>query len=295
MSTHILVIDDELPNLLMLEEYLSDTDYNITSVQSAQEGISHLQSGAAVDLILLDRMMPEMNGMDFLATIKHDNHYKHIPVIMQTAAAAQDEIAEGIAAGVFYYLTKPFKKNVLISIIKNALKDFSAYQDVTEQLHYSASALKRLDQCHFSFQTLEDVNHISLYLANLYPQANDAILGIKELMLNAIEHGNLGIHYDEKTELNTNGTWEAEINKRLTYAENHTKYAYAKLEKSNHEIVLTLEDQGKGFDWKPYMQIAPERATDNHGRGIAMSAMISFDEIRYIPPGNKVVCRKKLD
>ncbi len=293
MTHYILAIDDEAPNLLMLEEYLSEGDYEVTSVQSAKEGLAHLESGTKVHAILLDRMMPEMTGMEFLEQIKQDDRFKHIPVIMQTAAAAQDQIAEGIAAGVFYYLTKPFKKNVLLSILRSALRDFAVYDDVKAQLDQRNAALSRLDSCRFSVQTLDDVKNISAYFANLYPDPDSAIMGLKEMMINAVEHGNLGITYDDKTELNENGTWEEEVERRLSLPENKEKFAQAVLERKGDEIIFTLEDEGDGFEWEEYLEMDPKRALDNHGRGIAMSKMLSFDDVEYVAPGNKVVCRKK--
>ena len=101
----------------MLEAYLSDENYDLFSVQNALDGIKHLQSGHKVDAILVDRMMPGMDGIEFIRQIKP---FKNIPIIMQTAAASQDEIAEGIAEGVFYYLTKPYKKILLLSILTHS-------------------------------------------------------------------------------------------------------------------------------------------------------------------------------
>lgn len=293
MTFYILAIDDEQANLLMLEEYLSDDDYNVVTVQSAKEGIAYLESGKKVHAILLDRMMPEMSGMEFVAHVKSDDRFKYIPVIMQTAAAAPDQIAEGISAGVFYYLTKPFKRNVLLSVLKSALKDFAVFDDLRGQLEKGAAALNRLDTCSFSFQNLDDINNISYYVATLYPRPDEVILGIRELMLNAVEHGNLGITYDEKTELNDKGEWMDEVNQRLLLADNKDKWARIFIEKKAREIVLHIEDEGPGFEWEQYLLMSPERALHSHGRGIAMSKMMSFDSLEYITPGNKVVCKKK--
>ncbi|OQW72540.1 MAG: hypothetical protein BVN35_14080 [Proteobacteria bacterium ST_bin11] len=294
MTYHILAIDDELTNLIILEEYLSEGNYEVTSVQSAQAGLAQLESGNKFHAILLDRMMAGMNGMEFLEQIKGNDRYKHIPVIMQTAAATQDQIAEGIKAGVFYYLTKPFKKNVLISVLESALKDFSVYDEIKTKLEQVNAALHRIVSCSFLLQNLDDVSNVSYYIAKLYPDPEVTIMGLKELMINAVEHGNLGITYDEKSELNFKGIWAKEVQNRLSLPEYKDKYAIASLEKNDDQIVFTIEDQGRGFDWEKYMVMDPMRATDNHGRGIAMSNILSFDEIEYVAPGNKVICRKNL-
>ncbi len=295
MTYTILAIDDEKPNLLMLEEFLSDeTDCVFIGVESAQEGLDLLDSGQEVHAILLDRMMPGMDGMQFLEKTKADERFKYTPVIMQTAAAAQEQVAEGIAAGVFYYLPKPFQKQVLLSILRSALRDYDQYCTLRDALGQTSAALRLVDHCQFSVQTLEDVKAVSAHLAGLYDQPDDVLMGLSELMINAVEHGNLGITYDEKTELNHNGEWEEEVARRLALSENKQKYAKVMLERTSQAIVLTIEDCGDGFDWDAYLEISPERALHNHGRGIAMSRMLSFDEIEYVAPGNKVICTKHL-
>ncbi|MBS3955383.1 MAG: response regulator [Methylomicrobium sp.] len=294
MTHQILAIDDEHLNLILLEEYLSEGNYEITAVQSAKAGLEQLESGHKFHAILLDRMMAEMDGMEFLELIKGNDRYKHIPVIMQTAAATQDEIAEGIKAGVFYYLTKPFKKNVLLSILESALKDYSVYDDIKTKLEQVNAALTCVVSCDFSLKSLEDVTSLSYFIANLYPDPEAVIMGLRELMINAVEHGNLGITYDEKSELNFKCAWAEEVQRRLSLPEYKDKYATASFKKMDDQIVFTLEDQGNGFEWERFMEMDPIRATDNHGRGIAMSNIMSFDQIEYIAPGNKVICRKKL-
>lgn len=291
MTHNILAIDDEEPNLLMLEAYLSGEKYALFSVQNALDGIKHLQSGHKVDAILLDRMMPGMDGIEFIRQIKQIKQSKNIPIIMQTAAASQDEIAEGIAEGVFYYLTKPYKKILLLSILENAIKDFALSDALKEQLSKTNGALNKLCECRFVFQTLEDVSNVSSYIAQLYPKSDVVIMGIKELMINAVEHGNLGITYDEKSDYNLRGIWLDEVSERLSRAENKNKIASISFLRKANEIELIIEDQGDGFEWEHYMEISSARAMHSHGRGIALSKMLSFDRIEYHAPGNKVVCR----
>jgi hypothetical protein len=108
-------------------------------------------------------------------------------------------------------------------------------------------------------------------------------------MTNAVEHGNLGISYDEKTQLNNEGRWQEEVERRLCLPENLGKYALLKLEQGPTELRITIRDQGPGFDWENYLQISPERVFDNHGRGIAMAGAVSFDRIEYRGNGNEVV------
>ena len=62
-------------------------------------------------------------------------------------------------------------------------------------------------------------------------------------------------------------------------------------ERTPSEIILTIRDEGQGFDWQRYLELDPARATDPHGRGIALSKMMSFDEVEYQGAGNVVCCK----
>jgi anti-sigma regulatory factor (Ser/Thr protein kinase) len=59
--------------------------------------------------------------------------------------------------------------------------------------------------------------------------------------------------------------------------------------KENDEIRITITDEGEGFDWQSYLTLSPERAMDNHGRGIAMAGLLSFSRLEYRGRGNEVV------
>ncbi|PIR32497.1 MAG: hypothetical protein COV36_04160 [Alphaproteobacteria bacterium CG11_big_fil_rev_8_21_14_0_20_44_7] len=119
----ILVVDDEENNLAILESYLIDAGYDVITATNGKEAWDFLKIfGENVSLILLDRMMPVMDGMEFMKLLKgHPRHYE-IPIIMQTAAAMRNQVEEGIKCGVYYYLRKPFDEEMVLKLIRQALK-----------------------------------------------------------------------------------------------------------------------------------------------------------------------------
>jgi len=121
-----------------------------------------------------------------------------------------------------------------------------------------------------------------------YPEPKKIVMGLYELLINAIEHGNLGITYGEKSELNKIGKWEQEIEKRLAMEQNQDKFAVLEFKKTDSEISVTIIDQGEGFNCSTYMDFDPLRIMDNHGRGIAMANKLSFTSIEYNESGNVV-------
>jgi len=110
----ILIVDDEEFNVDIIMDYLEDGGYNLETAYDGSEAWEKLQAEPEYfDVILLDRMMPNMNGMEVLLKIKEHPVLKTLPVILQTALAAKNEVLEGMQAGAYYYLTKPFEEAML--------------------------------------------------------------------------------------------------------------------------------------------------------------------------------------
>ncbi len=293
MTYRVLAIDDEPANLLMIEEYLSGGHYAVTTHPSAEDGLAALRAGERYDAILLDRMMPGMGGIGFMREIARAEEWKGIPVIMQTAAASPAEVSEGLAAGVYYYLTKPYKKSTLLPILERALRDTGFRSQVEERAARTRDALANLRSGRFAFRTLEDVDNVSSLVGSAFADPVGPTLALRELMLNAVEHGNLGVTYDEKSALNARGEWEAELRRRLVQPGLREREASLAFARDDGGIEIAIEDCGPGFDWQRYLEIDPSRAFDSHGRGIAIARTVAFDEVAYVAPGNRVVCRKR--
>ncbi len=287
-QAHILIVDDEILNLEIVSEYLSD-DYQISTAENGVIAWEMLEkSPNDFDVILLDRMMPNMNGMEVLEKIKQHPILQHCPVIFQTAKASASDIAEGINAGAYYYLTKPFDENVLLSVTKTAVEDRLRYKEILDNLEQTKLTMGMLTSARFEFKTLDEARSIASLVSNACPEPAGIVMGLTELMINAVEHGNLGITYAEKSILNEQGTWVDEVNTRLQLAENINKAVSINFLRNTDYIEITVIDQGEGFDWKDYMDFDPDRVMDNHGRGIAVANKLSFSAVEYKGKGNEV-------
>lgn len=289
--TTVLAIDDEPRNLRLIQAYLADTEYQVLTATSGAEGWSILtQSNEAISVILLDRMMPGTDGIAMMDKLKHDENLAHIPVIMQTAAAEAGQIAEGVRTGVYYYLTKPYDGEVLVAIVQAALQDSARQRTQRAEVKKYKRMLGLIERSDLSFRTLEEARDLAVLLACFFPDPERVILGLSEFLLNAVEHGNLAISYEEKGRLNRLGQWETEIARRLAAPEYAAKRVRVHYEKDASKVSLTIADEGCGFEWHRYLDIDPARATDTHGRGIAISRAVSFDEVRYEGNGSTVTC-----
>lgn len=114
-------------------------------------------------------------------------------------------------------------------------------------------------------------------------------VGLTELLVNAVEHGNLGLSYEDKKRLRLKNTWEAEVARRQSLPEYGARTVRVWVARHPNRIEFMIADEGAGFDWKRYLEFDPERMTDPNGRGIAMARMLSFSGIEFIGAGNSVV------
>ena len=292
MSTaRILVVDDEPVNLEIVAEYFADEEG--VEVVTAEDGETAWQvlceSVAAFDLILLDRMMPGLDGIGFLRRVKETARYADVPVIFQTAADSPQQIAEGLLAGAYYYLTKPYRRDALLAIVQAALSDARNRYRLYRQLHDHVNSLQFLERGEFSVRTVAEAGMLAAFIAQACPVPDAAVLGISELLINGVEHGNLGISYQEKARLKLDDTWQSEIDRRSELSENLDKRVTLSFSRVPGLITLRIADQGKGFDWQRYLELDPERAFDPNGRGIALARLMSFTSLNYEQGGTVAI------
>ena len=180
---------------------------------------------------------------------------------MQSAATARDQILQGIEAGVYYYLTKPYEDRMLLAIVGAALRDASTKKKLRREVNQHRHVIGLMEQSRFRFRTPEEARNLAFLIANCFPDPEAAVYGLNEMLINAVEHGNLGITYDEKTRLILEGNLQEEIERRLESPEYGDKWARLSFEAGERCLRVRIKDEGAGFDWRQYLDISPERAT----------------------------------
>jgi len=286
----VLVVDDEQLNLFIIEEFLEQEDISLEMHSDPLAAWASLIAPESnFSLVILDRMMPELDGMEFLRRMKRESRFADIPVIMQTAASSPDQVREGLAAGAYYYLTKPYEPEALISIVRVAMEDRRARSQLRSRAARLEDAQKLIRSVEYRFVTMEDITSLVPVLAAMCPVPDVVAPGLSDLMVNAVEHGNLGVSYQEKSLLKWEGDWEAEISRRLALPQFRDRFATIRLERTAESVVFTIADQGHGFEWSKFLAFDPDRAFDPNGRGIAMARMMSFSSLEYQGCGNVVV------
>jgi len=290
----ILIVDDEPINLDIIRAHLENDNYELLMASNGHEAWSMLEAAPArFDVIILDRMMPGIDGMQLLSDIKDSDLLEHVPVVMQTAKAESRDIVEGINAGAYYYLTKPYEGDVLKTIVRSAVNDRLHQKSLHESLHEGRQIFHMMTFGRFKIHNLHECNLVASQVAHLCPAPHRVVTGISELLINALEHGNLKIGYEEKSKLMRRGMWQIEIDRRLNASENIGGFIELEFQVASDMVQIRIRDQGPGFDWTPYMDFDPDRAFDPHGRGIAVARLSSFDDLEYIGVGNEVVATVK--
>ena len=286
----ILVVDDEPMNLEIIGDVLDDPSYLVSNAANGEIAWQAMQADELPpQLLVLDRMMPVMDGIELLKRIKAEPRFAGIPVIMQSAASSSSDIAEGVAAGAWYYLPKPYAPRDLLTIVRAALEEVAEREAANLVVRNRRSVLDLLDVAEFEFHTLKEAADLAYSLAGLCPDPVSAAIGLSELMVNAVEHGNLRIGYAEKSEMRRNEVWEQEVEVRLSDPVLGARRARVVFRRMPEQLTFTISDEGEGFDWRSYLEFAPERAFDPNGRGIAMARLASFASLDYRDRGNIVV------
>lgn len=286
----ILVIDSNHDSVNFLQDMLYNKPYDIVVCSSGEDGFTHLLTDPELySAIVLGQNIIDVNSLQLLHKINSCSVMKTIPIIMEASTGTLDEMEMCIRAGARYYLPKPTDKEFIPKIIETAVRDQNRYIEV-ERSVLASKPMHTLVSASFKLQTLNEAQVVANLLANECPNPRLAAVGITEMLINAIEHGNLNIGYAEKTRLHEKEQWMNEIERRLLLPENVNKFATISFTKTSSHISIRIVDQGNGFDWRQYQDLDSKRVFDNHGRGIVMARTLAFDELIYHNNGNDVEC-----
>jgi DNA-binding response OmpR family regulator len=285
----VLVVEDEAICAAFIENLLISKGYDAIIAPDAAIAYQLLESDHhRFQAILLDRNLPDFDGVDLLRKIKAIPKMSQIPVIMETSDDHTDSIREGMEAGAYYYLIKPIHAELLISILTAAISQYRESQELQSAVRQVEESLYLLDQAVFFLKTLEQARNLAKTLAQACPDPGKVVVGLQELLINAVEHGNLSISYADKTRLMLDSKWQEEVQRRQSLPEYFSRRVRITFQRGTDFIRIIIQDQGNGFDWRQFLELDPERAFDPHGRGIALAKMISFDSLEYQGNGNTV-------
>jgi len=129
----ILVVDDEQDLLDLIEYNLQKEGFDVLKAEDGEEGIEMARKHSP-NLVLLDIMMPKMDGLEVVERMRADEHLKHIPIIFLTARGDEKTEVEGLDKGGDDYITKPISTTKLISRIKAVLRRFEETEEMADKI-----------------------------------------------------------------------------------------------------------------------------------------------------------------
>ena len=120
-ARRILLIEDDVALVALLSKALSARGYDVQIAKDGLEGLTKVDKSPP-DLLIVDIMMPQLDGMTLVRAIKSHRETRHVPVIFLTAKSDSRSVVEGINLGAKFYITKPFSIEDLLSKVQRALR-----------------------------------------------------------------------------------------------------------------------------------------------------------------------------
>ncbi|MFP4378889.1 MAG: response regulator [Candidatus Sumerlaeia bacterium] len=134
---NVLVVEDEEDILELIQYKLSQEGYTVTGVGSGEEALKEIRTKVP-DLVILDLMLPGMDGLEVCRSIKNDTNAKNVPVVMLTAKNEEADVVTGLELGADDYIPKPFSPRILVARIRAVLRrkiQEPSKEDATIQVH----------------------------------------------------------------------------------------------------------------------------------------------------------------
>jgi response regulator RpfG family c-di-GMP phosphodiesterase len=158
----ILIVDDQPLNIELLEAHLVPEGYDTLKAEDGEAALKIIAENT-VDLVLLDVMMPKIDGFEVCRRIKADERLRNIPVVMITALAAKEDRIKGIEAGAEDFISKPIDRGEVLARVRmllkmKALNDrlLHAYEEINAMTNFGEASILAFDPLKYSFLTKVD-------------------------------------------------------------------------------------------------------------------------------------------
>lgn len=199
----------------------------------------------------------------------------------------------GAQAGAFCCVPASLSADALRSALEAAVSETVGRRRRLVPPHDLRQAGRCLERATFAFKSLDEAETLAVLISGAMPDSARRLGGVLELLVNAIEHGSLGVGADEKRQLLLSGQLHVELERRSKVAPYAARVARASFERLERGVRLTITDEGDGFDFEKVLAATPDLMAP-HGRGIYLARAMSFDRLRYEGRGNVVVAEVDL-
>lgn len=288
----ILVIEDDFITRNYLRDLFRYSGYECSTARNASEGLNKYCNDKP-DAIICDVTMPGISGMEFLRNIRSRD--SKTPIILITTRSSEKLATQAFRLGANDFLKKPVQDKDILPILGKINDKIMQEPGRTNYGNLKSGHLT------FTFKTEfgappKILDRILQEIDKDFFTESDRVnieIGLGELITNAIEHGNLNITYQEKSEVMKDDKLNELYIKRLENEELANKIVTIDYKYSEDECEWTITDQGNGFNRNAVPDpTAIENLENLNGRGIYVSQVL-FDSVEYIGKGNIVKVTKK--
>lgn len=285
----ILVVDDDESTRDFVAMVLKMLGHEVVLAVDGLEGLDLFKSFQP-DIVFADIQMPNMDGLEMLEILRKID--SEVLVIINSTLDSPEYTLRALRLRANDYLVKPLQTKDIAAIL-------SKYAAVLENRTQTREVLGLIQHREVSLEIANRLDLAPKIVDRLLMEAEQGILpqdrlgirlGLLEILVNAIEHGNLAITYDEKTAatMKCNDDLEKLVEERKCTALYKDRRVNIEFRMNRERCEWLIADQGSGFDWKNLPDPSnPENLLICHGRGI-MLARLQFDECNYLDCGNKV-------
>jgi DNA-binding response OmpR family regulator len=288
----VLIIDDESPVREVLKIALKENGYTVREAEDGRKGIDSFGE-ANPDIVITDVNMPEMSGIAVTQKIRAMN--ADVDIVIMTGYGSEDLVIEALRAGASNYIKKPISFKELFTILDGIYlkrQNKKRYEVLKEVLLEERKTIAIDNDIRKVWGTVNQV------FFNVTPRLGEreldgVKLGLYEIIVNAIEHGNLGITYEEKEDALNRNSYQNLLEVRLRKAAEEKRMVSINSVLDRYGVTIEVRDEGKGFNYtKLPAATDAESIMSAHGRGILLASLY-FDSIEFRSPGNAVVLSKR--
>ena len=260
---------------------------DVNDVLTAMEGVE-----LALRVVLLRGEI--LDVLTQLLLLKDSPRGGDVRILTVLTAGDDEQVAACIRGGAFYCFLEPVDQEFLSSMLgfaQNA-RDAAALETTRRN-----GVGKYFREVMLTLKTRTEAEEVGAVVADLCPQPARQALGISELLLNAIEHGNLEIDGSEKQRLLSEGTYMDEVTRRGSDPRFADRVVTVWVRRHPDHVEIVVEDEGPGFDWKAFTRecAGEDDFSRAHGRGLALARALSFDSLELYGRGNVAIARAKLE
>ena len=291
----VLIVEDDEPSRQFMTTLVREEGYDVMEAANGAEGLKRFESFQP-DLVFSDISMPIMDGLEMLEKIRRQSF--NTIVVMTTAFGTAEYTLKALRLHANDFLVKPVLPQDVIANLKK-------YEDVLATRSVEREVFGMILHRELTLQLGNLPGIVSKVVDRLMQETECRIpaaerlsihLGLLEIIMNAIEHGNLGITYSEKSQAleGESDDWKNLVTRRMSESPYKDRSVLIQFQMDGECCEWTITDEGEGFDWLSVPDPNdPENLLAANGRGI-MLARLSFDDLTYLGNGNQVVVRKNL-